>query len=101
MEQTLLQRYTALAKEGTEASIGEIMTHLNWNMTLVESKFIDFALGQVDSEEGIRVMERYLFHGSQIQRNYCALYFGRRGEYLIIRKAYDEGLIDAKQAFSR
>ena len=46
-------------------------------------------------------MEHYLFHGTQIQRNYCTLYFGRRGEYLIVRKAYDAGIIDAKQAFSR
>ena len=70
-------------------------------MTLAESKFIDFALGHVESDEGMKIMEYYLFHGTQIQRNYCTLYFGRRGEYLIIRKAYDTGLIDAKQAFSR
>jgi hypothetical protein len=101
MGQTILQNYISLAKEGTRASIGEIMKHLNKNMTLAESKFIDFALGHVDNDEGVKSMEHYLFHGTQIQRNYCALYFGRRGEYLIVRKAYDEGLIDAKQAFSR
>lgn len=101
MGQTLLQHYISLAKESTKGSIGEIMKHLNKNMSLAESKFIDFALGHVDTDEGIKIMEYYLFHGTQIQRNYCALYFGRRGEYLIIRKAYDEGLIDAKQAFSR
>jgi len=101
MEQSLLQHYIALAKASTKESIGEIMQHLNKNMTLAESKFIDFALGHVESEEGMKMMEYYLFHGTQIQRNYCTLYFGRRGEYLIIRKAYDQGLIDAKQAFSR
>lgn len=101
MGQTLLQHYISLAQEGTKVSIGEIMKHLNKSMTLIESKFIDFALGHVDNDEGVKIMEYYLFHGTQIQRNYCALYFGRRGEYLIIRKAFDEGLIDAKQAFSR
>jgi hypothetical protein len=101
MEQTILQNYICLAKEGTKASIGEIMKRLNRDMTLAESKFIDFALGHVGGDEGVKIMEHYLFHGKQIQRNYCALYFGRRGEYLIIRKAYDLGLIDAKQAFSR
>jgi hypothetical protein len=101
MGQTILQYYIGLAQEGTKASIDEIMKHLNENMTLAESKFIDFALGNVDNDEGVKIMEYYLFHGTQIQRNYCTLYFGRRGEYLIIRKAYDEGLIDAKQAFSR
>lgn len=101
MVQTPLQVYIGLAKEGTKASIGEIMRHLNKNMTIAESKFIDFALGHIESSEGIAVMEHYLFHGTQIQRNYSTLYFARRGEYLLIRKAYDQGLIDAKQAFSR
>ena len=101
MGETLLQRYIGMAKEGTKTSIGEIMKHLNADMTLAESKIIDFALSHVESGEGLKAMEHYLFRGTQIQRNYCALYFGRRGEYLIIRKAYDEGLIDAKQAFSR
>lgn len=101
MAQSILQYYIGLAKEGTRASIDEIMKHLNPEMSLAESKFIDFALGHVDGEEGVKIMEYYLFHGTQIQRNYCTLYFGRRGEYLLIRKAYDAGLIDAKQAFSR
>lgn len=101
MEQTILQYYIALAKKGTKESIGEIMKHLNKSMSLAESKMIDFALGYVDRDEGLKIMEYYLFYGTQIQRNYCALYFGRRGEYLVIRKAYCEGLIDAKQAFSR
>jgi len=101
MGETILQYYIRLAKESTKASIDEIMKHLTKSITIAESKFIDFALGHVESDEGMKIMEYYLFHGTQIQRNYCTLYFGRRGEYLIIRKAYDEGLIDAKQAFSR
>jgi hypothetical protein len=101
VEQSILQYYIALAKEGTEESIGEIMKHLNAGMTIGESKIIDFSLGLVDSCEGVKVMERYLFHGTQIQRNYSALYFGRRGDYFVLRKAYVEGLIDEKQAFSR
>jgi len=70
-------------------------------MTLSESKFIDFALGHVESDEGTKVMLHYLYHGTQIQRNYCALYFGRLGEYHLLRDAYEKGLLDAKQAFSR
>ena len=101
MEQTNLQSYIALAKQGTRASVKKIMNDLNGNMTIAESKLIDFALGHVNREEGVQAMEHYLFHGSQIQRNYCTLYFCRRGEYPIVRKAYDQGLIDAKQAFSR
>jgi len=101
LSQHTLKHYIDLAKEGTEASIDEIMKSLNKRMTLAESKFIDFALGQIDTDEGVKTLEYYLFHGTQIQRNYCALYFGRRDEYLLLRKAYEEGLIDAKQAFSR
>lgn len=101
MRDTILQQYIRLAREWTKASIDEIMSHLDEHMTIAESKFIDFALGHVESQEGLAVMEDYLFHGTQFQRNYCTLFFGRLGEYLIIRKAYDEGLIDARQAFSR
>lgn len=101
MNETLLQRYVRLAGEGTRASIDEIMSHLNPDISIAESKFIDFALSGVEGEEGVRVMEHYLFHGTQIQRNYCALYFGRLGEYPLLRRAYEEGLIDAVQAFSR
>lgn len=96
-----LPYFINLAKEGSKASISTIMGHLNKSMTLAESKFIDFALGHIDREDGVKIMAHYLLHGTQIQRNYCTLYFGRRGDYLIIRKAYDQGLIDAKQAFSR
>ena len=101
MSETLLQHWIRLAKEGTRASIDEIMSRLDPDIPIAESKFIDFALSNVESEEGVQVMEHYLFHGTQIQRNYCALYFGRLGEYPLLRKAYEEGLIDAVQAFSR
>lgn len=101
MSVSMLQRYVALAKEGTKASVDEIMGHLNMDMSIAESKFIDFALGHVEGEEGLAAMEHYLFHGTQVQRNYVTLYFARRGEYLLIRKAYDLGLVDALQAFSR
>ncbi len=96
-----LQAYMDLAKAGTKESVEAILVHLNKNMTIAESKFIDYALGLVDTEAGIGVMTHYLFFGTQIQRNYCTLFFGRRGDYPLIRKAFDAGLIDAKQAFSR
>lgn len=101
MNKTVLQKYIELAKEGTEASIGSIMSDLNENTSIVDTKYIDFALGHVTGEEGMLVMEKYLFKGTQIQRNYATLYFARLGEYPIIRKAYDLGLIDGRQAFSR
>lgn len=101
MGQSLLQKYIELAQEGTRASVDEIMAHLNMGMSIAESKIIDFALGNVDSEEGRQAMEHYLFHGTQIQRNYCTLYFIRREEYRLVRQAYELGLIDYLQAFTR
>ena len=93
--------YCDLAKSGTRQNIDLIMKDLNRQMTLAQSKFIDFALGHVESEEGVKRMEYYLFHGTQIQRNYAALYFGRLGEYPLLRQAYEKGLFDGYQAFSR
>lgn len=101
MEYKDLQYYIRLAEEGSKASIDEIMKHLNRRMTIAESKFIDFALSRIDSEEGTEVLKHYLFHGTQVQRNYCTLYFARLGEYPLVREAYDKGLVDARQAFSR
>lgn len=98
---SIIKYYVDLAKIGTKESIGLIMKDLNMKMTLAQSKFIDFALGHVETDEGIEIMTHYLFHGTKVQRNYCALYFGRLGEYMLIRKAYDQGLLDEKQAFSR
>jgi hypothetical protein len=89
------------AQRGTKPSVELIMHQLNRNMTLAESKFIDFALGQIESEEGLAVMKHYFFHGTQLQRNYCALFFSRRGDHKLVKEVFDLGLIDDKQAFSR
>lgn len=96
-----LAYYMDLAQQGTKASVDLIMGNLNRNMTLAESKFIDFALGQIETEEALEVMKNYLFHGTQLQRNYCTLFFSRRGDHLLVKEAFDLGLIDDKQAFSR
>ena len=97
----MLEYYVALAKQGTKDAVHTIMKKINKNMTIGESKIIDFALGHIDTPEGVDAMKHFLFSGTQIQRNYCALYFGRKEEYMLICKAYEQGLIDARQAFSR
>jgi hypothetical protein len=96
-----LEHYQTLAREGSKTSVKRMMESLNSRMTLAESKFIDFALGQVENPEGVKTMEHYFFHGTKIQRNYCALYFSRRGDHKLVRAAFDQGLIDDLQAFSR
>ncbi len=101
MRPSVLRDWISLAKEGTAVSVGTVLAGLTPRMSLAESKCIDFALSHVESGEGVAAMERALFQGTQIQRNYCALYFARRGDYSVVRRAYDLGLIDARQAFSR
>ncbi len=101
MNDSPLARFIALAQEGTRASVDALMSNLRPEISIAESKFIDFALSQIATAEGAEAMEHHLFFGTQIQRNYCARYFARLGQYPLLRKAYEEGLIDAVQAFSR
>ena len=101
MKQTKLQKYTQLAQKGTKKSIKKIMKNLTTNTPIAETKIIDYALSRIENPEGIQTMQHYLFQGTQIQRNYATLYFLRKEEYTLIQEAYEQGLIDARQAFSR
>lgn len=101
MKENKLSHYIELAKIGDEKSIEILMSGLNQEMTLKESRELDYALSFITKKESMDVLKKYLFEGSQIQRNYAALFFGRNHEYILLREAYDLGLIDEKQAFSR
>lgn len=89
------------AQHGTAADVDYILGHLTSDATLAVTRFVDYALGLVESDEGVARIEHYLFHGTQIQRNYCSLFFNRRSDWPIVRKAYEAGLIDAIQAYAR
>lgn len=101
MIETRLEKLIQLARQGTKEAIENIMINLDLETTLQETREIDYALSQVESEEGIESIKYYLFHGTQIQRNYAALYLGRVHDYVILREAFNMGLIDEIQAFSR
>jgi hypothetical protein len=96
-----LKDYIPLAKSGSEADIDTIMADINMEMTIAASKIIDYSLSFVESAPGLKRMEYYLFHGTQIQRNYCTLFFNRRGDWPLAKAAFEAGLIDEIQAFSR
>ena len=101
---TKLSIYMNHAVRGTAEDIDFIMQDLNDSMSFAGSRFIDYALGLVASPEGVARITYYLFEGSQIQRNYCTLFFNRRcekGDWELVKKAFSMGLIDAKQAFSK
>jgi len=89
------------AEHGSPADIDFIMANLTINSSLPMTRYIDFALGLVNNNLGINRIEFYLFNGTQIQRNYSSLFFNRKGDWEIVKKAYNMGLIDEIQAFAR
>jgi len=91
----------ALCRSGSEEDVDNVMAYLNADADLPTTKVVDFYLGTVNSIEGIKRIEHYLFNGSQMQRNYCTLFFARRNEWKIVNMAYNRGLIDYAQAYSR
>ncbi len=96
-----LKDYIPLAKSGTPSDIDIIMADINPEMSIAVSKIIDYSLSFVESDQGLARMEYYLFNGTQIQRNYCTLFFNRRGDWPLVKAAFEKGLIDEIQAFSR
>lgn len=63
-------------------------------------KVVDYSLGLVQAPQGVRRIDHYLYHGTQRQRNYAALYFKRRNDARRLQHAVGTGAIDRTQAFS-
>lgn len=95
--QKILSNY----KRNNKAGVDTLMEILNPNVSLVDTKRIDFYLGLMDSKESISRIIYYLFQGTQMQRNYSTLYLARRNIWRPINIAYRKGLIDYRQAYSR
>ncbi|MGQ8337503.1 hypothetical protein ACUNWD_13205 [Sunxiuqinia sp. A32] len=89
------------AVNGRSEDIDLIMQNLTIDATLAMTRYVDFALSLVDTTDGIRRIEYYLFNGTLIQRNYASLFLNRLGEWKPVKKAYEQGLIDEIQAYSR
>jgi hypothetical protein len=97
----ILDNLTNKAKVGRRDDVDYIIYHLTKHSSIALTRFVDFALSLVENPDGIRRIEYYLFNGTQRQRNYSCLYFNRKNEWKVVKKAYEEGLIDKIQAFSR
>lgn len=97
----ILQELIDKAESGTAEDVDFIIKHLDKSSTFAMTRYVDFAMGLVENMEGIARIEYYLFNGSLIQRNYCSLFFNRRGDWEIVKKALKHGLIDETQAFAR
>ena len=97
----ILQELIDRGESGKSEDVDFIMDHLNESSTFAMTRYVDFALSLVENHYGISRIEYYLFNGSLIQRNYCSLYFNRKGDWLIVKKAFNQGLIDEIQAYAR
>lgn len=96
-----VQELSDRANRGTIEDVDYILGHLTPDVTLSVTRFVDYALSLVESKAGIERIEFYLFNGTQIQRNYCSLFFNRRGDWPVVKEAYERGLIDKIQAYAR
>jgi hypothetical protein len=93
--------FVALGTSGKIEAVDLLMKTLVTQDDLATSKLVDFALGLVNSGEGIARLRHYLYNGCQMQRNYAALYFRRKGDDALLEDALAQGKIDWKQAFSK
>ena len=89
------------AENGHSIDVDYIMGKLTVDSSLAMTRYVDFALSLVKKTEGIKRIKYYLFHGTLIQRNYASLFLNRLGEWKPVKKAYEQGLIDEIQAYSR
>lgn len=96
-----LKKLTEMALSGNAGHIDTMMAELHEGQTVLVCKKIDYALSIVEHREMRKRIQYYLFNGTDIQRNYSALYFKRRGNTEILKLAYRKGCIDEKQAFSK
>jgi HEAT repeat protein len=101
IEPEMLKQIIEKCQRGNKRDIDDLLGLLTNKVDLTIRKNIDFRLGGVTNPEGLARLEYYLFHGSQIQRNYATLFFARRDEWALIHRAYRLGLIDYRQAYSR
>lgn len=93
--------FERLGQTGTAANVDIMMESLECDPSSSPHKLIDYTLGLVRTSAGKKRIEYYLFNGTQIQRNYAALYFKRLGEISLLAKAVEMRCIDRVQAFSK
>lgn len=90
-----------LALSGRAAAVDILVRALGADNP-VQVRVADYALGLVESEEGVLRIRHHLFFAPlPVQRNHLALYFKRRGLTEVLEEAVKRGCIDAIQAWSR
>ena len=98
---TRYDTFVAIGTSGLSADVDTLMAALAAQDDFATTRMVDFALSLVDTPPGRRRIRHYLFNGVQIQRNYAALYFKRRGWVDVLDEAVALGLIDTLQAYAK
>jgi hypothetical protein len=101
--------FVAMGREGKALDVDTLMESLENDQNSATYKLVDYTLGLVSSDEGKERIRYYLFNGTQMQRNYAALYFKRCSSGVVTRtqakdilaEAVKQGCIDRIQAFSK
>lgn len=93
--------FVAWGSSGKKIDVDRLMEALLARDDLATSRLVDFALSLVKTREGIARLNDYLFNGTQMPRNYAALYFKRKGQVDLLDDAVAQGMIDREQAYSK
>lgn len=93
--------FRAMGTSGMDTDVDTLMQALVSQQDFSTSRLVDFALGLVETPEGVGRLHHFLLNGEPIQRNYAALYFKRRGDARTLHEAVNRGAIDWEQAFSQ
>jgi hypothetical protein len=94
-------QFVARGGSGKSADIDLLMQELVSRDDLATSRLVDYALSLVATLDGSQRIKDYLFNGAQIQRNYAALYFKRKGFIDLLDEAVALGKIDREQAYAK
>jgi len=94
-------QFIAHGASGTEEDVDFLMLELAMIDDLATSRLVDYSLSLVARLEGRQRIKHYLYNGDQIQRNYAALYFKRKGFIDLLDEAVALGKIDREQAYAR
>jgi hypothetical protein len=93
--------FKEMGKQGTARNVDIMMRSLEEDPSSSPHKLVDYTLGLVRKKNGKERIKYYLFNGTQVQRNYAALYFKRLNQTEILAEAVKLGCIDRVQAFSK
>jgi hypothetical protein len=93
--------FVAMGRKGKASDVDTLIESLENDQNSATYKLVDYTLGLVNTDEGKERIRYYLFNGTQIQRNYAALYFKRTKAKDILIEAVKQGCIDRIQAFSK